>query len=88
MKMLEALFIDRLYRCCNNPDIHLVESNICNDRRICCFNCKEIVVVSRHFYGYGELVMDWNNMIIERDRKKREIVKVEVDKYPFVFAMI
>ncbi len=34
-----------------------------------------------------DLFEAWNEVIIERDRKARNIVKAEVNEYPFVFAM-
>ncbi len=77
-----------LEKCCDNPDIIFTESTICNERSISCRNCLEIVTTSGYESFLGRSVAEkWNNIMVGRARKKREHVEVDVNEYPFVYAI-
>ncbi len=77
-----------LEKCCDNPDIISTKSNVCDERSISCRNCLEIVIASGYDKFLGRSVGEkWNNIMVGRARKKREPVEVDVNEYPFVYAI-
>lgn len=75
-----------LLDCCDKPNINTVQDVVTLDIEIYCWNCKASICGGYPEQGLDRVVR-WNDMIMERDRKKREIVEVEINEYPFVFAM-
>ncbi len=73
--------------CCDNSKIQILQSHYTYEPRIICLNCNSFI--NGKFLDTGEEIIEkWNDMIFERDRKKRTIVKVSFTDYPYPFAMI
>ena len=76
--------IQILQKCCDDPDIMFVESNICRDKRLCCKHCG-LVVTSLD--SMVDLCNKWDDAVMESKTSKVEAIEGGVNKYPFVFAM-
>ncbi len=70
--------------CCKLPKFEISTDVGRMEMKMECLNCNEFYIVIT-----GAPIIDyWNEHIIERDRKKRTIIKVDFIDYPYPFAMI
>ncbi len=69
--------------CCANPEFKITEDEVRMEKKMECLNCNEFYIVI-----IGMPVIDyWNEMIIERNRKKREVFEVDINLYPYPVAI-
>ncbi len=80
-----AVLLNRLERCCNCCSLMIsgFRDIFMPTTTIICASCRTSIDRLDDF-GIFEA---WDKMILERDRKKRDIVEVEINDYPFVYAM-
>ncbi len=70
--------------CCEKPAIVFSKDTDRMEMKMQCENCNEFYIVIA-----GMPIIDyWNKMIIERNRKKREVCEVDIKLYPYSFAMV
>lgn len=74
--------------CCANPDIKYIQDCASFKEILRCANCKlYMAFLSGDTATDLEIATKWNEMTKERDKKKRDIANVDINIYPFVFAM-
>ncbi len=75
---------ENIEACCANPELTISEDVGRMEMKMECCNCNQyhIVIIGMPIIDY------WNRMIIERDRNKRDIASVDVNLYPYPFAMV
>lgn len=66
--------------CCDNPDIQHSEGYTTLENTIYCNNCKLWLVYLDGNYNDIEIPTKWNEMIKERDKKRRDIADVALDE--------
>ena len=82
-----ALSRFHIEECCDSPKIKIMNRGGDYESVIFCENCSNRLN-GKFLDTAEELIAEWNDMIIERDRNKRDIVSVDVNLYPYPFAMV
>ncbi len=80
------LIIPGLWDCCDKPDVYIVITPDNFGVAVRCRNC-DIMFSAYTINSPRDVIGEWNKLILERNEKEQVLHGVDINKYPYVYAM-